>query len=72
MNEQMKIRLKDEVDWVSSNTEPYDLVIVIQGCETSCADLKEFKGHDVYIVNCFEAADTLIDRISAYNAAYPL
>jgi 4-hydroxybutyrate CoA-transferase len=70
--EQMKIRLKDGVEWVSSETESYDLVIAIQGCETSCADLTEFEGHDVHIINCFEDADTMIGRISAYNAAHPL
>jgi len=70
--EQMKIRLKDRVQWVSSETEPYDLVIAIEGCETSCADLKEFEGHDVHIINRVEDADTLIDLISAYNETHPL
>jgi 4-hydroxybutyrate CoA-transferase len=59
--ERIKTRMGDAVKWVSS--EPYDLVIAVQGCETACADLAEFEGNDVLPVNSFDDAEAFPDRI---------
>jgi hypothetical protein len=46
--EQMKARLKGAIEWVSSEGGAFDLVLAVHGCETACADLTAFDGHEIH------------------------
>jgi hypothetical protein len=58
--ERIKDELGDRVEWVSSEEEPVDLVVAVQGCETACADLTKFPGCEIRSLTRPEDADALI------------
>ena len=62
--EKIKKRLGDSVTWVPSNAKTYDLVLAIQGCETACADLTDFEGHEIHSVACLADADEFLRHIN--------
>ena len=62
--EQIKEALKGKVTWISSKSEPADLVCVIQGCETACADLSECEGCELHSITRPSDAGTFIRYIN--------
>ena len=58
--DRIKEELRDRIEWVSSGEGPFDLVVAIQGCETACADLKEFEGCEIHSLTRPEDADAFI------------
>jgi hypothetical protein len=67
--QKIKDTLPDNIEIVSSNADDYDLVVVIQGCETACADLSAFQGCPIHSLTCMEDAESLMERIRSKATA---
>ncbi len=63
ISEKIRRELKDTVDFVAIIDGKVDMVLSIQGCNVSCADLKPFKDHSVRIVNSIDDAESFIQEI---------
>lgn len=63
MAEKIQRELDDQADFVTTLDEDVNMVLSIQGCDVSCADLKPFEGFDVRIVNSVEDAEKFIETI---------
>jgi hypothetical protein len=61
--EKIKARLSGMIEWASSDADPCDRVLAVHGCETACADLAAFDGHEIYHITCPEDSDPLIEQI---------
>ena len=56
-------RLQGKVEFVSSEKGDVDLVLVVEGCKTACADLSSFDGKEIQIISKTEDADNFIREI---------
>jgi len=64
--EELQTRLGGTVEWVSTDdVDTIDLVLVVQGCDTACADLSAFDGHEIYPITRPDDAAGFIARIRA-------
>lgn len=62
--EEMRTRLGGAVKWVSADdVDPCDQVVVVNGCETACADLTAFDGYGIYPITCPEDVEPFIERM---------
>ena len=53
-------RLKGHVRFVSPEGADINLVLVIEGCKTACADLSSFQGKTIHIISRKEDADKFL------------
>lgn len=63
MAEKIRRELNDAADFVTIIDDDVDMVLSIQGCDVSCADLQPFKDFDVKIVNSIDDAIAFIQEI---------
>ena len=61
--EELKARLRGTVAWASSDADPCDVVVAVQGCETACADLTAFAAYEIYPITCPEDLERLIEEM---------
>jgi hypothetical protein len=64
MAEKIRRELNDIADFVTIIDDDVDMVLSIQGCDVSCADLMPFKDFNVRIVNSIDDAEALIKEIT--------
>ena len=55
--------LKGSVEFVSPHSEYIDLILVIQGCRTACADLNSFNPVKIRLITQPEDAEDIIREI---------
>ncbi|MBW2200865.1 MAG: hypothetical protein JRF71_08510 [Deltaproteobacteria bacterium] len=60
-------RLQNKADFLSPESEDLDLILAIQGCGTTCADLTHFQGRLVYIIKSRKDADTFLKSIDSVS-----
>jgi hypothetical protein len=53
-------QLKGKVKFVSPEGADINLVLVIEGCKTCCADLSSFQGKTIHIISRKEDADKFL------------
>jgi len=63
MAEKITRELDSEANFSTIIDDNVDMVLSIQGCDVSCADLKPFKAYDVRIVNSIDDVDAFIKEI---------
>ena len=61
---QIKESLQAKVAFVSPESEIVDLILVVQGCSTACADLSDFQGREIWIITSIEQADRFVREIN--------
>ncbi len=60
----LRVRLEGRVAWALSESEPYDRVVAVHGCQTACADLGGLSGCETHHIRCPEDLDRLVERIT--------
>jgi len=63
MAEKIRRELDDVANFITIIDKNVDMVLSIQGCDVSCADLKALEGLDVRIVNSIRDAEMFIEEI---------
>ncbi|MCJ7773960.1 MAG: hypothetical protein MUP22_12605 [Desulfobacterales bacterium] len=63
MAEKISRELNDAANFVTIIDGDVDMVVSIQGCDVSCADLKPFKDYTVQIINNIDDAEAFIEEI---------
>ena len=63
MAEKITRELDSTANFVNIIDDNVDMVLSIQGCDVSCADLKPFKGYNVKIINSIDDAEAFINEI---------
>jgi hypothetical protein len=61
--EEIKKRMGDAIRFVSPDDEEADMVLVVTGCKTACADIEPFGNRPIRFVKSREEADTFIDEL---------
>ena len=56
-------RLQGQVEFVSAANDDVDLVLAVEGCNTSCADLSSIGGKEIRIISKTEDADDFIQEM---------
>ena len=60
----MKQSLNGKVEFVSPDDESIDLVLVIEGCQTACADLSTIKATQIRIIR---KVDDAVDFLQSFK-----
>ncbi|MBW1847897.1 MAG: hypothetical protein JRI53_05190 [Deltaproteobacteria bacterium] len=63
MAEKITRELDGKANFVTIIEDDVDMVLSIQGCDVSCADLKPLKDFNVRIVNSIDDAEAFINEI---------
>lgn len=61
--EEIKKRTGDAIEFVSHDDEEVDMVLVVTGCKTACADIKSFGNRPIRFIKSSDDADTFIDEV---------
>ena len=64
MAEKISRELNDTAKFVTIIDDDVDMVVSIQGCYVSCADLKPFKDYNGQIINSIDDAEAFIRTIN--------
>ena len=56
-------RLRGKVKFVAPDCDHVDLVLVVEGCQTACADLSSFQGKTIHIISQKEDTVKFLQKI---------
>jgi len=68
MAEKIRNALDDKADFINIIDNNVDMVVSIQGCDVSCADLKPYQDSNTIIINSIADAETFIKSIKEKSA----
>jgi len=63
VKDQIEKSLQGRVQFVSPESDDKDMILVIQGCKISCADLTSFEGLKIWKITSVEDAKTFIKEM---------
>jgi hypothetical protein len=61
--EEIKKRMGDAIRFVSPDDAEADMVLVVTGCQTACADIKPSVTRPIFFVTSRDDVDTFIDEV---------
>jgi len=61
--EQIEKRLEGKISFVPPESERVDIILVVQGCRTACADLNGFREIETWTVTGIEGGEKFVREI---------